>query len=54
VVALFITQASVVEGYIVGGVMAVAALFGLWRLEQVDYPGKEVRGTFMKRKRAHR
>jgi len=53
VVALFITQASIVEGYIVAGVMAVAALIGLWRLEQVDYPGKEVRGTFLKRKKAH-
>lgn len=53
VVALFVTQASILEGYIVGGVMAVAALIGLWRLERVEYPGKEVRGTFLKRKRAH-
>jgi len=52
-VALFVTQASILEGYIVGGVMAVAALIGLWRLERVEYPGKEVRGTFLKRKRAH-
>jgi UDP-GlcNAc:undecaprenyl-phosphate/decaprenyl-phosphate GlcNAc-1-phosphate transferase len=53
VVALFVTQASILEGYIVGGVMAVAALIGLWRLERVDYPGKEVRGTFLKRKGPH-
>ena len=53
VVALFVTQASILEGYIVGGVMAVAALIGLWRLERVEYPGKKVRGTFLKRKRAH-
>ncbi|MCL7455302.1 MAG: undecaprenyl/decaprenyl-phosphate alpha-N-acetylglucosaminyl 1-phosphate transferase, partial [Anaerolineae bacterium] len=52
VVALFITQASILEGYIVGGVMAVAGLVILWRMEHVDYPGKEVRGTFLRRKRA--
>jgi UDP-GlcNAc:undecaprenyl-phosphate GlcNAc-1-phosphate transferase len=49
VVALFITQASVVEGYIVGSVMAVTGLAALWRLEKVDFPGKEIRGNFKKR-----
>lgn len=52
VVALFVTQASIVEGYVVGGVVVLAALWGLWRLEQVEFPGKEVRGSFLKRKRA--
>jgi UDP-GlcNAc:undecaprenyl-phosphate GlcNAc-1-phosphate transferase len=42
-VALFVTQASVVEGYVVGGVVVLAGLWALWRLEQVDYPGKNVR-----------
>ena len=46
VVALFITQASIIEGYVVGGVVALVALWGLWRLEQVDYPGREERGSF--------
>jgi UDP-GlcNAc:undecaprenyl-phosphate GlcNAc-1-phosphate transferase len=49
VVALFVTQASIVEGYVVGGVMALAGLVALWRLEQVDFPGKEIRGDLRKR-----
>jgi UDP-GlcNAc:undecaprenyl-phosphate GlcNAc-1-phosphate transferase len=53
VVALFVTQASIVEGYVVGGVVALVALWGLWRLERVDFPGKEARGVFLNRKRAH-
>lgn len=48
VISLFITQASLVEGYIVGGIVALLALWGLWRMEQVDYVGKEVRGNFMR------
>ncbi|MGC9332837.1 MAG: MraY family glycosyltransferase [Anaerolineae bacterium] len=51
VIALFVTQASIVEGYVVGGVVALAGLFGLWHLERVDYPGKEVRGYFLRRRR---
>ncbi|MEJ2211477.1 MAG: MraY family glycosyltransferase, partial [Anaerolineae bacterium] len=46
VAALFITQATLVEGYVVGGTVALGALFALWRLEQVDFPGKEIHGTF--------
>jgi UDP-GlcNAc:undecaprenyl-phosphate GlcNAc-1-phosphate transferase len=53
VVALFITQASVIEGYIVGAVVALAALAALWRLEQVGFPGKEVRGSFLRKNKAH-
>ncbi len=34
-VALFLTQASVVEGYAVAAVLALLGLFGLWKLEQV-------------------
>jgi UDP-GlcNAc:undecaprenyl-phosphate GlcNAc-1-phosphate transferase len=49
VVALFITQANIVEGYVVGGVMALTALAALWHLEQVDFPGKEIRGDFRRR-----
>jgi UDP-GlcNAc:undecaprenyl-phosphate GlcNAc-1-phosphate transferase len=42
--AIFVTQASVVEGYIVGGVTALVGLYGLWRLErppflQSSHPG---------------
>ena len=44
VISLFITQASIMEGYIVGGVVALVGLWGLWRMEQVSFPGKDVRG----------
>jgi UDP-GlcNAc:undecaprenyl-phosphate GlcNAc-1-phosphate transferase len=50
VVALFITQASLIEGYLVGAAVAIVALWALWRLEQVDFPGREVRGVFLTRK----
>jgi UDP-GlcNAc:undecaprenyl-phosphate GlcNAc-1-phosphate transferase len=53
VVALFITQANIIEGYIVGGIVAFAALVGLWYMEQVDFPGKEVRGNFLRRRKSH-
>jgi UDP-GlcNAc:undecaprenyl-phosphate GlcNAc-1-phosphate transferase len=49
IIALFITQANIVEGYVVGGIVAVAALWGLWRFEQIDFIGKEVRGTFLRK-----
>ena len=35
VVAMFLTQASVMEGYFVGALLALVALYALWRLEQV-------------------
>ncbi len=35
VVAMFLTQASIVEGYLVGAVLVLLALYALWRLEQV-------------------
>jgi len=50
VIALFVTQASILEGYVVGGLVAVAALFALLRLEKVDFPGEGVRGDFLRRK----
>ena len=50
VIALFVTQAGIIEGYVVGGLVALSALVALWRLEQVDYPGKSVRGSFLRRK----
>ncbi len=50
VIALFVTQASIVEGYVVGGLVALAGVAALWRLERVDFPGKEVRGDLMRRK----
>jgi UDP-GlcNAc:undecaprenyl-phosphate GlcNAc-1-phosphate transferase len=53
IVALFVTQAGIVEGYVVGGLVAAFALWALWRLEQVDFVGKEVRGEFLRRRRAH-
>ena len=50
VVALFVTQASIVEGYIVGGIMALIGVAALWRMEQVDFPGKETRGELLRKK----
>jgi UDP-GlcNAc:undecaprenyl-phosphate GlcNAc-1-phosphate transferase len=35
VVAMFLTQASIVEGYLVGALLALFALYALWRLERV-------------------
>jgi UDP-GlcNAc:undecaprenyl-phosphate GlcNAc-1-phosphate transferase len=35
VVAMFLTQASVLEGYVIGGLLLAFALYALWRLEQV-------------------
>jgi UDP-GlcNAc:undecaprenyl-phosphate GlcNAc-1-phosphate transferase len=52
VLALFVTQASIVEGYIVGVAVALAGLWGLWRFEQVDYPGKDAHGNFLDRRKA--
>jgi len=48
ILALFITQASLIEGYVVGGAVALAGLWGLWKMEHVDFPGKELRGTFLR------
>jgi UDP-GlcNAc:undecaprenyl-phosphate GlcNAc-1-phosphate transferase len=50
VIALFVTQASILEGYIVAGIMAVVALIALLRMERVDYPGKQLKGSFLRRK----
>ena len=46
VIALFVTQASIVEGYVVGGVVVLVALWGLWRLERVDFPARRCEATF--------
>ncbi|MGC9521690.1 MAG: MraY family glycosyltransferase [Anaerolineae bacterium] len=35
--AIFVTQASVLEGYLVGGVVVLVALYGLWRLERPPF-----------------
>ncbi|MBN1248750.1 MAG: undecaprenyl/decaprenyl-phosphate alpha-N-acetylglucosaminyl 1-phosphate transferase [Anaerolineae bacterium] len=35
--AIFVTQASVLEGYIVGGFVVVAGVLALWRLEQPPF-----------------
>jgi UDP-GlcNAc:undecaprenyl-phosphate GlcNAc-1-phosphate transferase len=34
-VAMFLTQASVTEGYLVGGLLVIFAFYALWRLERV-------------------
>ena len=48
ILALFITQASLIEGYVVGGATALAGLVGLWKMEKIDFPGKQLRGTFLR------
>ncbi len=48
ILALFVTQASLIEGYIVGGAVALAGLWGLWKMERIDFPGKELRGTLLR------
>jgi len=50
-IALFVTQATIFEGYIVGASVAIAGVVALWRLEQVDFPGKERRGNLIPRRR---
>lgn len=37
VLAMFLTQAGLVEAYVVGGAVALAGLIGLWKLEQVNF-----------------
>jgi UDP-GlcNAc:undecaprenyl-phosphate GlcNAc-1-phosphate transferase len=37
VLAMFLTQASLVGAYVVGGAVALAGLIGLWKLEQVNF-----------------
>jgi len=53
VLALFITQANIMEGYVVGGGVVLVALWALWRLERVDFAGKEVRGNLLNGRKAH-
>jgi UDP-GlcNAc:undecaprenyl-phosphate/decaprenyl-phosphate GlcNAc-1-phosphate transferase len=36
VIAMFLTQASVLEGYVVGGLVFLVALYFLWRFERID------------------
>jgi UDP-GlcNAc:undecaprenyl-phosphate GlcNAc-1-phosphate transferase len=36
VVAMFLTQATVLEGYFIGVLLIVVALFSLWRLERIN------------------
>lgn len=35
--AVFVTRATVLEGYIVGGLVVLAGLYGLWRLERPPF-----------------
>ncbi|HEC35916.1 MAG TPA: hypothetical protein ENI39_05215 [Anaerolineae bacterium] len=35
--AVFVTQASVAEGYTVGGLTGLAGLYSLWRLERPPF-----------------
>ncbi len=35
--AVFVTEASVPEGYTVGGLVALAGLYGLWRMERAPF-----------------
>ena len=35
--AVFVTEASILEGYVVGGLAALAGLYGLWRVERPPF-----------------
>ena len=41
VLAIFVTQASILEGYAVGGTVALAGLVALWKLERIYRDRKE-------------
>jgi hypothetical protein len=34
-VAVFVTQSNLVEAYLLGGAVFLAALWGIWRMEKV-------------------
>jgi UDP-GlcNAc:undecaprenyl-phosphate GlcNAc-1-phosphate transferase len=36
-IAIFITRASLLEGYLMGGILAVTALYMLWRAERPPF-----------------
>jgi UDP-GlcNAc:undecaprenyl-phosphate GlcNAc-1-phosphate transferase len=38
-VSVFITQATVLEGYVAGGLVLLAGLVGLWKMEQMSFEG---------------
>ena len=38
--AIFVTQANVLEGYMVGGAVVLAGLYGLWRMERSPFHGR--------------
>ena len=41
VLAVYLTEASIIEGYAVGGAVLLLALYSLWRLERIDLPRSE-------------
>jgi hypothetical protein len=43
--AVFVTRASVLEGYIGGGIAALVGLYGLWRAERPPFFGAGRRGS---------
>ena len=43
--AIFVTQASIVEGYLMGGLVALAGLYGLWRMERPPFFRSQVLGA---------
>lgn len=50
--AVFVTRASVIEGYIVGGTVAVIGGYGLWRLERPPFFGGSPAGQEQDRRTA--
>jgi len=44
-VSVFITQATVIEGSVAGGLALLAGLMGLWKMEQLPFEGSKVEGS---------
>ena len=51
--ATFVTRASVTEGYIAGGIVVLAGIYGLWRLERPPFWPNEPTSQLTEEPHAH-
>ena len=47
VISIFITQATVLEGYVVGSIVALGGVFALWEMERIYRRGRVGNPTYM-------